>query len=94
MTPPRPLPALLGLALAATVAAQDGAERPLRAASPTPTKVAPATPPSVPAGPHGVAVVEETVFDAGQVERGATVEHRFAIKNTGSGELTILAKAG
>jgi len=45
-----------------------------------------------PAG--GVMVIEEALYDAGEIERGQKLEHTFLVKNTGTGPLTIKAKPG
>jgi len=38
--------------------------------------------------------VTERVYDAGKVDRGATVRHEFVLKNVGTEELAIDAKPG
>jgi hypothetical protein len=44
--------------------------------------------------PRGVLEVPESVFDAGKIERGATLRHAFLLKNVGTAELAIDAKPG
>jgi hypothetical protein len=36
----------------------------------------------------------ERVYDAGRVERGATVSHAFLLKNVGTAALSVAAKPG
>ena len=38
--------------------------------------------------------VNDRMYDAGRVDRGATVRHEFRLKNIGTAELTIDAKPG
>jgi hypothetical protein len=38
--------------------------------------------------------VAERIYDAGKVDRGATISHSFVLKNVGAGDLTIDAKPG
>ena len=47
-----------------------------------------------PAPPARGLEVPELVYDAGKVERGATVRHSFILKNIGTAELSIDAKPG
>ena len=38
--------------------------------------------------------VSDRVYDAGKVDRGATVRHEFVLRNIGTAELAIDAKPG
>ena len=38
--------------------------------------------------------VADRVYEAGKVDRGATVRHEFVLKNNGTAELAIDAKPG
>jgi hypothetical protein len=38
--------------------------------------------------------VTDRVYDAGKVDRGATLRHEFMLKNVGTAELAIDAKPG
>lgn len=69
---------------------------PEAAGRPAPAKVAPRpAKPGVDVPPAGgVMVIEETLYDGGEIERGRKLEHTFIVKNTGTGPLTIKAKPG
>jgi hypothetical protein len=47
----------------------------------------------LPGWPAGLEVAER-VYDAGKVDRGATVRHEFVLKNVGPAEVAIDAKPG
>jgi hypothetical protein len=48
-----------------------------------------------PASPaHGTLEVQELVYDAGKVDRGATVSHSFLLRNVGTGNLSVNAEPG
>jgi hypothetical protein len=49
---------------------------------------------SASAAPAAPLELAERVFDAGKVDRGATVRHEFVLKNVGPTELAIDAKPG
>lgn len=93
---------LFGVGLAAQVStAQPAATTPAPAAKPPAIKatVVPAAAPSAvpaaaPSGPVGKVEIKETIFDAGEVERGKDITHAFQLKNVGLGDLNIEAKPG
>lgn len=64
---------------------------PLALAGEAPTPAAPAVTPS---GEAGILEIEETVFDAGTVDRGTDVRHAFTLKNVGTSPLNVTAKPG
>ena len=88
--------ALVGAGLVAQAIAAEPVVKvtPAKPVAATPVTPAPAPAAATPSGPVGKVEIKETIYDAGQVEKGADISHAFELKNIGPGDLTVEAKPG